>query len=102
MTIHFDYDFNYSLEPSVNGKAPKAFGDLQVSNEQFILGDGETTPLEDSEVEDMKDFAFEKFATMYFQGQVSATYQTRALQKAILIHVDNTDNMVCLLSPDQR
>ena len=38
------YSSYFSLEPE--GQAPKAFGDLQVSNEQFTLGEGENAPLE--------------------------------------------------------
>ena len=79
-------------DDSTDGKAPKAFGDLQVSNQQFILGEGESTPVEN--IDDLKDYTFEKFATMYFQGHVTPTNQTRPLDKSILIHEDNADNMV--------
>lgn len=81
-------------DESSDGKAPKAFGDLQVSNQQFILGEGETTPVEN--VDDLKDYTFEKFATMYFQGQVTPTNQARPLEKSILIHENSADNMAAL------
>lgn len=75
------------------GTGTKAFGGLGSSNQQYILGEAETSSLEKGE--DLKDFVFPKFATTYFQGQNTHGYQSKQLERPLLFHEDKSDNMVC-------
>lgn len=73
------------------GTGTKAFGGLGSSNQQYILGEAETSSLEKGE--DLKDFVFPKFATTYFQGQNTHGYQSKQLERPLLFHEDKSDNM---------
>lgn len=77
-------------------KVPKAFGDLAVAREQYILSEGSTEQLSGEMMEDLKEFTFEKFAATYFQGQNSSVFINHKLDRPLLYHEETTDNMVCL------
>ena len=74
-------------------KAPKAFGDLNVSDEQYTLGE-DTVVAE--KIEDYSEFTFGKFAATYFQGQTTNTFQTSQIDRPLLYHEDKTDNMAAI------
>ena len=59
---------NESTGNSQPTKVPKAFGDLTVAREQYILSES-STEMPGETFEDLSEFTFEKFAAMYFQGQ---------------------------------
>ena len=65
-------------------KVPKAFGDLAVAREQYILSEGSTEQLSGEMMEDLKEFTFEKFAATYFQGQNSSVFINHKLDRPLL------------------
>lgn len=79
-----------------NGKAPKMFGDLAVAQQQFLLGEGELAG--EKFEESLKEYRFEKFATTYFQGQNTSIFMNQKLDRSLLYHEDQSDNLVRVLS----
>jgi len=82
---------------SPSGKAPKAFGDLAVAQQQYILSDS-STELPGETVEDLKEYRFERFAATYFQGQNTPVFVNQKLHRPLLYHEETTDNMVNICS----
>ena len=78
------------------GKAPKMFGDLAVAQTQYLLGDGEGMGAGEN-MEELKEYRFEKFATTYFQGQNTSVFMAQKLDRPLLYHDDKSDNMVSSL-----
>lgn len=77
---------------NAQGKAPKAFGDLAVSGQQYIFSEREPQSLE--KTEDLSDYTFQKFSTTYFQGQNTLQHISHKLDRSLLLHEDESDNMV--------
>ena len=77
---------------NAQGKAPKAFGDLAVSGQQYIFSEREPQSVE--KTEDLSDYTFQKFSTTYFQGQNTLQHISQKLDRPLLLHEDESDNMV--------
>ena len=84
---------NNSQQPT---KVPKAFGDLAVAREQYILSESSSEQLPSELLEELKEYTFEKFAATYFQGQNSSVFINHKLDRPLLYHEESTDNMVSL------
>lgn len=54
----------------------------------------EALPLPDDEEEDLSEYKFSKFATMYFQGTTTHKYVRRPLKQPLLFHEDEGDQLV--------
>lgn len=59
----------------------------------------ENLPQED--YDDLDEFTFSKFASMYFQGGVTSTYIRQRLRKPLLFHEDEEDVQVPSLNSIQ-
>ena len=82
--------------PNQTTKVPKAFGDLAVAREQYILSESSSEQLPDEMMEGLKEYTFEKFAATYFQGQNSSVFINHKLDRPLLYHEESTDNMVSM------
>uniref|UniRef100_A0A8C7CZW7 Myosin VIIA n=1 Tax=Oncorhynchus kisutch TaxID=8019 RepID=A0A8C7CZW7_ONCKI len=56
----------------------------------------EALPLPDDEKEDLSEYKFSKFATMYFQGTTTHKYVRRPLKQPLLFHEDEGDQLAAL------
>lgn len=77
------------------GQAPTAFGNLAVPQDQFHFSESDViTSVE--KTEDLHEYTFKKFATMYFSGQNTYEFQTKALEKPLLMHEEKADQLAAL------
>lgn len=53
--------------------------------------------LPQDDFDDLDEYSFSKFASMYFQGAASPTYIRQRLQQPLLYHEDAADVLVILL-----
>ncbi|XP_038844411.1 unconventional myosin-VIIa-like [Salvelinus namaycush] len=94
----FGFLGNTGALPNLEGQGPAGFEDLEVAlraeGEEEDLD--EALPLPDDEEEDLSEYKFSKFATMYFQGTTTHTYVRRPLKQPLLFHEDEGDQLAAL------
>ena len=78
------------------GQAPAAFGNLAVPQDQFQFSDGDVISSVEK-TEDLHEYTFKKFATLYFSNQNTCEFQTKPLERPLLMHEEKTDQLVSLL-----
>ena len=101
------FGFLEEQRDSVNeSQAPSAFRDLPapkngygtLSNGDIIMG----VPTTPEDYEDLSDFKFQKFATTYFQGNVTHQYSRRPLKYSLLPLQTQGDQLVSSSSPSAK
>uniref|UniRef100_A0A8C8JL65 Myosin VIIAb n=1 Tax=Oncorhynchus tshawytscha TaxID=74940 RepID=A0A8C8JL65_ONCTS len=93
----FGFLGNTGALPNLEGQGPAGFEDLEVAlraEEEEDLD--EALPLPDDEEEDLSEYKFSKFATMYFQGTTTHKYVRRPLKQPLLFHEDEGDQLAAL------
>uniref|UniRef100_A0A8C7D0J9 Myosin VIIA n=1 Tax=Oncorhynchus kisutch TaxID=8019 RepID=A0A8C7D0J9_ONCKI len=93
----FGFLGNTGALPNLEGQGPAGFEDLEVAlraEEEEDLD--EALPLPDDEKEDLSEYKFSKFATMYFQGTTTHKYVRRPLKQPLLFHEDEGDQLAAL------
>ena len=91
-------DDTSSKDTASESQAPTAFRDLPIqkngtlTNGDIIMG----VPTTQEDYEDLSDFKFPKFATTYFQGNVSHQYSRRPLKYSLLPLQTQGDQLAAL------
>lgn len=57
--------------------------------------------LPEEDYDDLDEYSFSKYASMYFQGAASHTHLRQKLREPLLYHEDEEDVLVMLLKPLQ-
>ncbi|KAJ8418640.1 hypothetical protein AAFF_G00001390 [Aldrovandia affinis] len=95
------FGFLPSLVGGQEGQAPVGFEDLEGKRavlEEVDLDDAPMMedPQEDDDYDDLDDYSFSKFASMYFQGSATSTHIRQRLRQPLLYHDDEEDVVASL------
>ncbi|KAL0191057.1 hypothetical protein M9458_013755, partial [Cirrhinus mrigala] len=76
------------------GQAPVGFEDLEGKRavlEEVDLDDAPMMAIPEEDYDDLDEYSFNKFASMYFQGAATPTYIRQRLRQPLLYHEDEND-----------
>ncbi|KAI1889294.1 hypothetical protein AGOR_G00177680 [Albula goreensis] len=93
------FGFLPSLVGGQEGQAPQGFEDLEGKRVVLEEVDLDDAPMieeakDEEDFDDLDDYSFEKFASMYFQGSATHTHIRQRLRQPLLYHDDEADVLV--------
>ncbi|MBN3325575.1 MYO7A protein, partial [Atractosteus spatula] len=81
------------------GQAPAGFADLEGRKANLEEVDLDEVPMAETpqeEYDDIEEYSFSKFASMYFQGAATHTHIRKRLRQPLLYHEDEGDSLASL------
>ncbi|KAG9341588.1 hypothetical protein JZ751_019103 [Albula glossodonta] len=95
------FGFLPSLVGGQEGQAPQGFEDLEGKRVVLEEVDLDDAPMieeakDEEDFDDLDDYSFEKFASMYFQGSATHTHIRQRLRQPLLYHDDEADVLASL------
>ncbi|XP_076871226.1 unconventional myosin-VIIb [Brachyhypopomus gauderio] len=94
------FGFLPSLVGGQEGQAPKGFEDLEGKRTVLEEVDLDDAPMVDElpeeDYDDLDEYSFSKFASMYFQGAATPTHIRQRLRQPLLYHEDENDVVASL------
>uniref|UniRef100_A0A671SXL7 Unconventional myosin-VIIa-like n=1 Tax=Sinocyclocheilus anshuiensis TaxID=1608454 RepID=A0A671SXL7_9TELE len=88
------FGFLPSMVGGQEGQAPVGFEDLEGKRavlEEVDLDDAPMMPIPEEDYDDLDEYSFSKFASMYFQGAATPTHIRQRLHQPLLYHEDEND-----------
>nr|XP_021327440.1 unconventional myosin-VIIb-like isoform X1 [Danio rerio] len=93
------FGFLPSMVGGQEGQAPVGFEDLEGKRtvlEEVDLDDAPMMPIPEEDYDDLDEYSFSKFASMYFQGAATPTHIRQRLRQPLLYHEDENDVLASL------
>ncbi|KTG33664.1 hypothetical protein cypCar_00029292 [Cyprinus carpio] len=93
------FGFLPSMVGGQEGQAPVGFEDIEgkrVVLEEVDLDDAPGMEIPEEDFDDLDEYSFSKFASMYFQGAATPTHIRQRLRQPLLYHEDENDVLASL------
>ncbi|TRY58652.1 hypothetical protein DNTS_024794 [Danionella cerebrum] len=93
------FGFLPSMVGGQEGQAPVGFEDLEGKRtvlEEVDLDDAPMMDIPEEDYDDLDEYSFSKFASMYFQGAATPTYIRQRIRQPLLYHEDENDVLASL------
>ncbi|XP_048055664.1 unconventional myosin-VIIa [Megalobrama amblycephala] len=93
------FGFLPSMVGGQEGQAPEGFEDLEKKRtvlEVVDLDDAPMMEIPEEDYDDLDEYSFSKFASMYFQGAATPTHIRQRIRQPLLYHEDENDVLASL------
>nr|XP_055069781.1 LOW QUALITY PROTEIN: unconventional myosin-VIIa [Misgurnus anguillicaudatus] len=93
------FGFLPSMVGGQEGQAPVGFEDLEGKRtvlEEVDLDDAPLMEIPEEDYDDLDEYSFSKFASMYFQGAATSTHIRQRMRQPLLYHEDENDVVASL------
>ncbi|KAA0713123.1 Unconventional myosin-VIIa [Triplophysa tibetana] len=93
------FGFLPSMVGGQEGQAPAGFEDLESKRavlEEVDLDDAPLMEIPEEDYDDLDEYSFSKFASMYFQGAATPTHIRQRIRQPLLYHEDENDVLASL------